>query len=231
VIYRLELTDLPGISGNMQRRLKQHGVSHVYQLCRLSLEELSSIWRSRVLGSVWWHQLRGYDLPYRPTRRRTVGHSHVLPPDRRDIDRAHAVLVRMIHKAAARLRRIGYWAGNLTVSVKFLGGPRWERRIALGLCRDTLTMLEAFEPVWRDLPAGAPYLVGVVLTHLVTDHSAALPLYPEQVRRNALADVIDRLDRKYGWHTLYFGGMHGAREAAPTRISFTQIPAPDEFET
>jgi hypothetical protein len=44
-----------------------------------------------------------------------------------------------------------------------------------------------------------------------------------------LADYMDRIDAKYGHHTIYFGGMWGATEAAPTRISFTQIPGMDEF--
>ena len=228
-ICKLELTDLPGIASNMERRLHQRGVQHVDQLCRLSPEELAAVWGSKVLGTIWWHQLRGHDLPYRPTHRRTVGHSHVLPPERRTIEGAHAVLVRLIHKAAARLRRMHYSAGCLTVSVEFLNGPWWERRLPLGLCRDTLTMVEAFERVWRDHPTGKPYHVGVVLTQLVADCCATLPLFPDQLRRNALADVMDRIDQKYGRHTVYFAGMFGAADAAPTRISFTQIPRDDEF--
>jgi len=43
------------------------------------------------------------------------------------------------------------------------------------------------------------------------------------------ADVMDRLEAKYGWHTLYFGGIMGMEDAGPTRISFTQIPTVDEF--
>ena len=130
---------------------------------------------------------------------------------------------------AARLRRIHYSAGWLTVSVEFLNGPWWEKRMALGLCRDTLTMVEAFERAWRAHPAGMPYHVGVVLTQLVADCCATLPLFPGQLRRNALADVMDRIDQKYGRHTVYFAGMFGAADAAPTRISFTQIPRADEF--
>ncbi len=228
-ICKLELTDLPGIAGNMQRRLHQRGIQHVHELCRLSVEELSAVWGSTVLGSIWWHQLRGLDLPHRPTHRRTVGHSHVLPPERRTIEGAHAVLVRLIHKAAMRLRAIHYSAGRLHVSVEVLNGPWWERRMALGRCRDTLTMIQAFEEAWREHPAGKPYHVGMVLTHLVADGSTTLPLFPEQIRRNALADVMDLLDGKYGRHTVYFAGMFGAANAAPTRISFTQIPRVDEF--
>ena len=52
-----------------------------------------------------------------------------------------------------------------------------------------------------------------------------MPLFDGQVRLIVLAGAMDRIDRRYGQHTIYFVGMFGAREAGPTRISFTQIPA------
>jgi DNA polymerase-4 len=35
---------------------------------------------------------------------------------------------------------------------------------------------------------------------------------------------MDKLNLKYGHTTLHFGSMLPARESAPTRIAFTQIP-------
>lgn len=229
VIYRLQLTDLPGIASGMAKRLGRFNVRHVYQLCALSEQELIAAWGSKVLGAIWWQQLRGHDLPYRPTQRRMVGHSHVLPPQFRSDQKAQAVLVRLIHKAAMRMRRLGYWAMRMTVHVEHLGGAEWERRFSLGLCRDTLTMVEALSSVWKSRPAATPLRVGVVLSELVADRSAEAPMYPEQVRRNALADAMDRINRRFGKDAVYSAAMLGAEQAAPTRISFTQIPRLDEF--
>ena len=72
-------------------------------------------------------------------------------------------------------------------------------------------------------------MVGVVLGDLVADRSATLPLFDSQVWFNVPADAMDHIDRRYGQHTIYFAGMFGAKDAAPARISFTQIPALDEF--
>ncbi|MEX0643114.1 MAG: hypothetical protein WD468_10460, partial [Pirellulales bacterium] len=79
-ICHLKLTDLPGIASNMERRLHAAGITTVMQLCHASEANLSEAWASKALGSIWWAQLRGHDLPHRATRRQTVGHSHVLPP-------------------------------------------------------------------------------------------------------------------------------------------------------
>ncbi len=228
-ICTLKLTDLPGIARGMHTRLQCHGIHTVAQLCAQSKAQLSAIWESNVLGGIWWHQLNGHDLPYQPTHRRTVGHSHVLPPKWRTDAGARAVSVRMIHKAAARMRRMDYVASHLTAKVRFMDGPRWKRRAPLGLCGDTLTMLRVFADLWRDKPLGTPLQVAVQLDGLVPLHSAPIPLFAEPRHLADLAVAMDRIDHKFGHHSIYFGSMFGAQSTAPTRISFTQVPGEDEF--
>ncbi|MCE9590554.1 MAG: hypothetical protein K8S99_08525 [Planctomycetes bacterium] len=77
-LYRLKLTDLPGIASGMAHRLAKFDIFHVFQLCALSEHQLSVAWGSKIMGALWFAQLRGCDLPYRPTQRSMVGHSHVL---------------------------------------------------------------------------------------------------------------------------------------------------------
>lgn len=225
-LHSLHLTDLPGIGPRMFERLHRSGIDTVAQLCRSPEDCLAHVWRG-VTGRVWWHHLRGYDLPEPPTVRRTVGHSHVLPPKDRDAPSAHAVLSRLLHKAAARLRRLGCHAGRLHVHVGFFGKPTWEEHRSLGLCRDTLTMLEAFDEMWPRRPPGRPLRVGVTLSDLSADGDVPVPLFPSERRRAGLAGAMDRLNDKFGAHAVYFGGMHGALDSAPMRIAFTSIPDPD----
>src|SRR5262249_1891940 len=143
------------------------GVTTVEHLCRLPAEDLVSIWGSRVLGRIWWQQLRGDDLPGKPTRRRTVSHSHVLPPDLRSEAGAGAVVRSLLYKAAARMRRLGYWARSLAVSVDFLGGGgSWHERQRIEVCQDTLTLLRLLLRLWERKPRGIPLRVGVVLADL-----------------------------------------------------------------
>ncbi len=229
-LYRLKLRDLPGIGRNMESRFTRHYITQVQQLYQLSPQALAQVWGSKIIAGIWWQQLRGYDLPYRPTHRRTVGHSHVLPPEWRTRQGAHAVLVRLIHKAAVRLRRLKYSAGCMTIAVKIVNGQYWAQSLALGTCRDTLTMLEMFERAWRTFPNLPPYKVDVTLLNLIADQSATAPLFEQQARRNTLADTMDNINQKFGHHAVYFGGMFGAQKSAPARISFTQIPTQEEFD-
>ncbi len=225
VLHPLALDDLPGIGKRMLARLTSARVTTVEQLCQLTESQMKHIWGG-VVGQCWWYLLRGHDLRQPPTRRCTVGHSHVLPPQLRTEEGARAVLLRLIHKAAARLRHMNYWAGRLEVYVSFTFREEgWSGSIGLGSCQDTLTMIEAFCDLWRQRPQGGrPTQVAVTLYNLVPDSSATLPLFPAEQQRIALSRTMDELNQRLGANTVYFGGIHGVQKAAPTRIAFTQIP-------
>lgn len=229
-LYRLKLTDLPGIASRMNARLESRGIKHVHQLCAASESELSAAWGSKVLGAIWHQQLQGVDLPYRPTKRGTVGHSHVLPPAQRNEHDAYCVCVRMLHKTAHRMRRLGYHASRLTARISFVGGGYWKRYAGLPQTRDTLTMVAVLEVLWRHKPRREPLKVSIELSELTADACATLPLHPGQVKHETLGDVMDRINERFGRDAIYSAAMFGLEHAAPTRISFTQIPTVDEFE-
>ena len=135
----------------MHVRLENSGVTTVKQLCACSKDELRRIWKG-VIGERWWYALRGYDLPEQPTQRRTLGHSHVLPPEFRTPEGAKAVLVRLVHKAAARLRKLGYWAGGMTVSLSYARCAKWKSSTPLVPCQDTQTVVRTLCTLWKERP-------------------------------------------------------------------------------
>jgi DNA polymerase-4 len=223
-LYPLELRDFPGIGARMERRLHRAGVTTVERFCDLSATDLARVWGSKLLGQVWWQRLRGDDLHEVPTTRRTLGHSHVLAPEWRTETRARAVVLRLVEKAAARLRSIDYWAGSISVSARFLEAPSWGGRRRIAPCQDSLTLVRAAGCLWDRKPTFVPLQVGVTFADLVAGPNVALPLFEEDRRRLALARAVDAINRRYGPHSVYLGGMHGAESQAPTRIAFGAIP-------
>lgn len=223
-LFSLELIDLPGIGQRMQVRLHRRGIRTVQQLCSLSEKELCFVWES-ILGRFWWNWLHGHEVNDIAAHRRTVGHTHVLPPSLRNPASACAVIIRLIHRAAARLRHLGYWARQMHVFVRNLSQPAWKARVHLGLCQDTLTMVEVFSRLWRQRPVGKPFQVGVTLFDLVPDRNATKPLFDGERKRIELSQVMDQLNTRFGTHTIYLAGMHDVNRVAPPRIAFKHIPA------
>jgi len=224
-LYSLELSDFPGIGRNMRRRLESKGVRTTRQLCALSKKQLAATWES-VLGEQWWHQLRGDEVPEKMTSRRTVGHSHILPPKLRNDEGARGVMVRLLHKAAMRLRRLDYWAARMAVSLRYTDGwPKWKATTYLGRCQDTPSLLKAFERAWDVRPLGPrPLQASITLFDLTPGVSTTPSLFAEERRALAAAQAMDAANEKFGPNKLYFASMHETRHSAPMRIAFTSIP-------
>ena len=221
----MKLTDFPGIGPRMEVRLRRYAVWDVKCLLALTPAQMCTVWGSRVHGWKWWYLLRGEDVPEKPTRRQTVGHSHVLPPDLRTDDGARGVLVKLVHKATARMRTIGYWAGHLTVQVRYDDGRGWEGGCHLPRCQDTLGVLRAFAAVWDCRPAGeTPKKVSMVLSDLVPAAAATPSLFEEDRKSTAVSHAMDRVNRAFGKNLLRYGTLCGSEETAPTRIAFNQVP-------
>jgi DNA polymerase-4 len=104
----------------------------------------------------------------------------------------------------------------------------WGMEARFRPCHDTLTLLEALQGCWKQQPTGPeyqkPFFVGVTLRNLVPDDDVQTMLFEEPGNRSQLSSTMDKLNLKYGHTTLHFAGMLPARESAPTRIAFTQIP-------
>ncbi len=78
------------------------------------------------------------------------------------------------------------------------------------------------------MPAGPgvqpPFFVGITLRNLVPEDEHQAELFPDPTNRAELSATMDKLNLKYGHTTVHFAGMLSARDSAPTRIAFTQIP-------
>jgi Nucleotidyltransferase/DNA polymerase involved in DNA repair len=241
-LYALALRDLPGIGRNMERRLNRAGIYDLRTLMGLPPKHLRAVW-----GSLWgermWYYLRGYDLPDPETDRRSIGHSHVLAPEMRPPEQAHIIARRLTMKAAARLRRIGFYAERFSLSVQIENGPRLSSEACCTPARDSFLFLGLLEQLWqamvRDSGGRRIKKIGVVLHGLVPEGDVhiqpdlfALPAATAATtrRREEISQAIDRLNRKFGRDTILFG-MTGGQEkfATSTKIAFTRIPDIEEF--
>ncbi len=224
VLYRLELRDIHGIGRALESRLRQHGIATVEQLCTAHAGTLRAAWGS-IEGERMHAKLRGEELPEHATRRASVSHSHVLPPELRNEAAAYSVLHRLLQKAAMRLRSYGLIAGNLHVRMKYRDNSVWRADQPLDPTADTLTFLHALDALWAQRPPRRkPFAVAVALTALDAAAHRSRDLFDAGRDHERLDAAIDAINLRYGKNSLYFGGAHRALAAAPMRIAFQHIP-------
>ena len=240
-ILHFKLRDLPWIGRNMERRLIAAGVPDIPALWGLSAMRMRRIWGS-VMGQRFWYMLHGVQVPPLEITKRMVGHSHVLAPGLRPSAMAHLVARRLLVKAAARMRRMGYWAGEVACGARFVAGRGWGEAVRVPVTQDTFTLLRAADGLWaRMTTALGPQPVKQVWVSL-----SALTLTPDESgtlfdrlpaaeedrhrRRIALSQLLDRINRDYGRDTVTVGVQPPIRSNyAGTKIAFTRIPSREEF--
>jgi DNA polymerase IV len=181
---------------------------------------------------------------------KSLCHSHVLAPEHRTPEGSWAVAHKLLHKAAMRLRMERFYAGSLALTIRYqltrqqadahsthgkvkrhysgIKNSGWGMEARFRDCQDTLTLLNILRSLWAQSPQGPefnrPFFVGITLRNLIPEDEHQEELFADPTNRAQLSTTMDKLNLKYGHTTLHFAGMLPARESAPTRIAFTQIP-------
>jgi DNA polymerase-4 len=246
-LFGLKLTDIAGIGAKMERRLAREGVNDIAGLCARRPRDAGSAWGG-VNGDRLWYLLHGVDLPEKPTRSRTIGHSHVLAPKSRGLEPTRLVARRLALKAASRLRRKGYAARLLVLHGRFEDDKTsWRTSHKLAATQDSFAILAALDRLWprleaagRSRPGGFRLrMVGVTLAEIqpVLGEQGSLfaHLDPDSVlaretRSLALSRALDRLNERFGRNAVTLGPLTGGRaDHVGTKIAFGRIPELAEF--
>jgi DNA polymerase-4 len=238
-LFELALTDLPGISSNMEKRLNAAGVWAIEDLWSLSAKHARAIWGS-VEGERMWAQLRGFAVSRPDTERRMFGHGRVLSSDWRHPDKARDCIRLLTAKAARRLRRENYTASALSVSLTTVDGRRWGRESRFFPARDDYTFLKEMTRIYD---AGITALktpklkkLSVMLHGIAQVGTVAEDLFEQaetrsrRARWETLTDAMDALNARNGNCVISLGirkeppgGYAGAK------IAFGRVPDLNDF--
>ncbi len=234
-------SDIPGIGRNMEKRLAAQGVVTMERILALTPDEARRVW-----GNVWGERLhwllKGVDLPEVETGHHSIGHSHVLGPEKRAPERARLVARRLLAKAAARLRRMEWRTSLLTLAVKGEGDGKWSASKRLPPVADSFSLLLALEALWARMLTefGDRRLlrVGVTLSEFSAVDAVQLNLFDSgaapdaatDAKRLALSHAIDKVNRRFGRDAVTLGHDEtGASRSGRPAIAFTRIPELEEF--
>jgi DNA polymerase-4 len=246
-LFELKLRDIAGIGANMEKRLARDGINDIRQLVERRPRDAGTAWGG-TNGDRLWYLLHGVDLPEKATRTRSIGHSHVLSPGKRNGEAVRLTARRLALKAASRLRRKGYVARLLVLHVRFEDDKTvWQVSQKLPSTQDSFQVLAALDALFPRLADEGKRrhgglrvrMVGVTLAEIVPTGSEQGSLFEHldpgdplarETRGLALSRAMDRINEKFGRHAVSLGPLGAGRiDRVGTKIAFGRIPDMDEF--
>lgn len=234
-LHSLKLRDLPGIGANMEVRLHMHGVHNMETLCSLDQRQMRNIWGS-VEGERMWCHLRGVDLPEIETKRRSLGHSHVMAPEFRSPNKARSIGRRLTAKAASRLRRMEFVTSRISLSIRLETGERFELSLSCNRICDSFTLLSLFQEMWEQIvnQTGSAKIkkISITLSRLEEKDSPQYELFvdPSKEKKEKISRTLDLINQKYGKDSVSVGILpHHTKTIVVTKIAFGQIPDKEAF--
>lgn len=136
----LELADLCGIDVRNTARLNSVGIFSVCDFYNAEFCKLKAAFKS-VNARYWYFRLRGWEIDNVEFSRRSFGNSYVLPARHASVGVAGGpklfqtptelspILSKLTEKIGARLRRAGYQAKGIHLSIVYRDWTRWQKGI------------------------------------------------------------------------------------------------------
>jgi DNA polymerase-4 len=240
-LLELKLRDLPGIGANIEKRLNNAGIYDMQKLMSLQPKHMRAVW-GNLWGEKMWYYLRGYEIPDEETKRSSIGHSHVLAPEMRPPAQAWIIAQRLASKCAARLRRMEYFAGAFSLSLRLESGERFGLEARIPHAQDSFTFLELLQDMWHSIlmESGSRRIkkISITLSGLVPkgqvqpDLFASIdkPAEKKRAKNEEISKAMDKLNQKFGKDTVMVGMTAQQGKAfTGTKIAFTRIPDIEEF--
>ena len=189
-LKNLELTDLPGIADRMEARLNRSRIKSIEDLYSIDELKLKKAWGS-IIGQRWWHMIRGsLDCDYGLSNNeipKSFGHTHVLPPAKRDDSGSLEVFEALLYKALERLnkhrigaKRVSIYLSWRNTETKKRGTYKKASPLALHSLDYTYWTVVALE-LWKQLPPldleSIPLIVGIRFTRTIKQEDMNLQLF------------------------------------------------------
>lgn len=201
VYANLELTDLTGIAGRLEKRLNAVGIYTPMQFLEADETTLQKIVFKSIDGLAWHKRLRGWEVDKRDFALKTAGRQYVLDGYRMP----HAEIVKRLHhlceETGAKIRSRGMHARGVMVYARTYDRGGWHAKYIAPL---PFFSNEAIFAHAKRLFAGAPTgikMIAVTCYGLepADVHISQMSLFGDELARDrGVTSAVDEINTRYG---------------------------------
>ena len=217
-LSKLPVGKLYGVGEKTQQVLHNLGVQTVFDLTLVPKETL--IRQFGVVGDCLYQMCRGIDdspvIPYyKDHQAKSMGHEHTFDRDVGDPWKLLGTLLWLSEKLGRRLRKGNYFAGNLTLKLRFADFTTITRASTLRAptCMDRVLFQYAKRLLCASWQSGKMLrLIGISGGHLMHSRGVQLELFGIQSnqRYKRLVETVDEIRDRYGDKAIRYAGSLSA---------------------
>ena len=242
-IYRQEpLMALPGINRRFKARLMAAGIATPYEMYQASGRYLRDFVFFSKLGYQWHQRLRGWETDNVEWGTKSIGHQYALENRTTDREEIKRLLMKLCEKTGRRLRKHGYVARGINVSLRYISGGEgdyingWGHRMANASYwqrnHKTEQALYSTQEIYQAACHVLQQARFVDKVSLISVHVFNLQACdPEQLglfdagkeRLKALAEAADEVNDRYGEFSVVPATMASMDKTILDRIAFGNV--------
>lgn len=227
---KLKLIDLCGIKTRNIVRLNGVGVFTVLDFYKSDILTLKRAFDS-ILGYYWYLRLRGWEIDDVTFGRKSYGNSFALPKPLTTIEELSPILSELVEKMGRRLRKAGYAAGGVHVSIVYRDWSFWHKGATT---QEVIFDSRDIYKIALRLLSLSPYKkpvreLAVSSFNLKERRVLQLSLVEDLVEKEKLVDAVDLVNEKWGDSSLTPARIIASNQRILDRIAFGGVKELEEF--
>jgi len=226
VYEKLALTDLTGINHRYEARLNAAGIFSPSQFFEASAEKLYRQVFHSIVGGQWFSRLRGWEVDAVVWDRKSVGHTYAIGRKTANREEIAQLLMKLCYKVGRRMRKQGFSASGIHLSIGFQNGHWWAKSQATrsAMYSDSDIYFQAKKLLQEIVIPDLATNIAISVYRLVGINPEQMSIFGgTRLDNKALADVTDAINGRYGNYTLVPAVMAGMEDLILDRIAFGSV--------
>lgn len=230
VFSKLELSDLCGIKTNNTVRLNKANIFTVLDFYNAQPKNLQNAFHS-VVGYYWYLRLKGWEIDDVEFGRHSYGNSVALGENYQTPEELSPILFKLTEKMSGRMRRAGYRAQGVHVSLLYKNGSYWHKGISTN--EELFASGDIYKIAYKILNC-SPYryfvhTIAVSCFNLKKNGATQLSMLEEIDKKERLTKALDQISEKWGNFVITPAKMLNTESLVKDRVSFGGVKELEEF--
>lgn len=230
IYTKLGLMDLCGIKSRNTVRLNNLGIFTVLDFYHSPIWKLKAAFAS-VLGYYWYLRLHGWEIDDVQFKRGSYGNSFALPKPLSTPAELAPILQKLVEKMGHRMRKAGYRARGVHLSIVYRDFDYWHQGIRLpDFLFDSKDIYKIIFRLMLKCPYQKPVRqLAVSCFNLQKNTHTQMSLLEDLTLKENLVRAVDDINERWGDFVITPATMLGTNELVVDRISFGGIKELEEI--